>query len=124
MWDSVKDILIYHTAEPLLFSSGLFLWLFTGFYLVYALLRHKDTARLLFVLLFSYYFYYKSSGIYFFLLAIVTVSDFLIALFMDRTKSGRGRKCLVALSLVIDLGLLCYFKYTNFFVQVIASFSC
>ena len=85
MWDTVKDILTYHPVEPLLFSSGLFLWLFTGFFFVYALLRHKDTARLLFVLLFSYYFYYKSSGFYFFLLGIVTISDFLIAQFMDKT---------------------------------------
>ncbi len=123
MWDTVKDILTYHPVEPLLFSSGLFLWLFTGFFFVYALLRHKDTARLLFVLLFSYYFYYKSSGFYFFLLGIVTISDFLIAQFMDKTGNKIWRKCLVALSLFIDLGLLCYFKYTNFFGQVIASFT-
>ena len=117
MWDTVKDILTYHAAEPMLFSSGLFLWLFAGFFCIYLLLRERTTARLLFVLLFSYYFYYKSSGTYFFLLAIVTVSDFLIAQWMEKTKNRVGRKWLVTLSLFIDLGLLCYFKYTNFFGQ-------
>ena len=121
MWDTVKDILTYNPAEPMLFSSGLFLWLFAGFFCIYMLLQKRTTARLLFVLLFSYYFYYKSSGTYFFLLAIVTVSDFYIAQVMDKTANKIGRKWLVTLSLLIDLGLLCYFKYTNFFGQMIAS---
>ena len=121
MWDTVKDILTYHATEPMLFSSGLFLWLFAGFFMVYVLLRHKDTARLLSVLLFSYYFYYKSSGTYFFLLAIVTVSDFLIAQWMEKTENRAGRKWLVTLSLAIDLGLLGYFKYANFFGTMLAT---
>jgi D-alanyl-lipoteichoic acid acyltransferase DltB (MBOAT superfamily) len=104
----------------MLFSSGLFLWLFVGFFCIYLLLQQRTTSRLLFVLLFSYYFYYKSSGTYFFLLAIVTVSDFLIAQWMEKTENRAGRKCLVTLSLFIDLGLLCYFKYTNFFGEMIA----
>ena len=123
MWDIVRDILTYNPAEPMLFSSGLFLWLFAGFFCIYMLLQKRTTARLLFVLLFSYYFYYKSSGTYFFLLAIVTVSDYLIAHWMDKTENKAGRKWLVTLSLFIDLGLLCYFKYTNFFGQMLASFS-
>ena len=123
MWDTVRDILAYHPTEPMLFSSGVFLWLFAGFFCIYLLLKKHTTARLLFVLLFSYYFYYKSSGIYFFLLAIVTVSDFLIARWMDRLENKAGRKWLVTLSLLIDLGLLGYFKYTNFFGQMLASFS-
>ena len=123
MWDTLRDILTYHPAEPMLFSSGVFLWLFAGFFCIYLLLQRRTTARLLFVLLFSYYFYYKSSGTYFFLLAIVTVSDFLIAQWMDKTQNRAGRKWLVALSLFVDLGLLCYFKYTNFFGQMIASLS-
>ncbi|RAZ73158.1 MBOAT family protein, partial [Klebsiella oxytoca] len=72
------------------------------------------TARILFVTLFSYYFYYKSSGTYFFLLALVTVCDFLLAQWMDRTEGRWKRKGLVTLSLGVNLGLLAYFKYTNF----------
>ena len=101
--------LTYHPDDPMLFSSGLFLFLFLAFAFVYMLLQHTRTLRLLFVTAFSYYFYYKSSGLYFVLLAIVTLSDYWIARMVLR------KKCLVALSLLIDLGMLGYFKYTNFF---------
>ena len=126
------SLLSYNPQEPLLFSSGLFLFLFLGFSFVYMLLRRHLQPRLLFVTLFSYYFYYKSSGLYFFLLAIVTVSDYLIArriqTLADRSLTEKGkerclrrrRKWLVALSLMIDLGLLGYFKYTNFFAGMVS----
>lgn len=126
------DLLTYNPKEPLIFSSGLFLILFLGFSFIYMLLRHKFQPRLFFVTLFSYYFYYKSSGIYFFLLAVVTISDFLIARRIH-TLAGRSvadecearsnlrcRQWLVALSLFIDLGLLAYFKYTNFFAGMVS----
>ena len=107
--------LTYNPDEPLLFSSGLFLFLFLGFSFVYMLLQRTDTLRLLFVTAFSYYFYYKSSGFYFFLLAVVTLSDYALAHLICRTKSRGTRRLLLCTSLAVDLGLLFYFKYTNFF---------
>lgn len=121
IFQSLLEVLRYNPEQPLIFSSGLFFWLFAAFIIVYALLRKASTARLLFVLAFSYYFYYKCSGFYFFLLAVVTVSDFAIAALIGRTASRAARKWLVALSLLIDLGLLGYFKYTNFLGQLLAS---
>ncbi|MDR0938392.1 MAG: MBOAT family protein [Mediterranea sp.] len=119
--DRLKAVFAYDPAAPMIFSSGLFLWLFAAFLVVYLLLRRRDTARILFVTLFSYYFYYKSSGTYFFLLAVVTVSDFLIGRLMGRVQARWKRKLLVTASLTVNLGLLCYFKYTNFFGGVLAS---
>ena len=90
MWDidfnRLRDVFVYDPQAPMIFSSGIFLWLFAAFILVYLLLQHRLTARLLFVTAFSYYFYYKSSGTYFFLLALVTASDFFIARFMAGTS--------------------------------------
>jgi len=63
--------LIYQPQSPMIFSSGIFLFLFLGFTLIYNLLGKADTLRILFVTLFSYYFYYKSSGLFFWLLALV-----------------------------------------------------
>ena len=117
----LKEVFTYDPQAPMIFSSGIFLWLFAAFMVVYVLLQHKYTARILFVTLFSYYFYYKSSGTYFFLLAIVTVCDFLLAQLMYRTEGYWKRKGLVTLSLGVNLGLLAYFKYTNFLGGVIAS---
>ena len=51
----VADILLYNPREPLLFSSGAFLFIFLVFMVVYYCLRNKVDARLLFVTLFSYY---------------------------------------------------------------------
>lgn len=118
-WTKLADILTYDPRQPMIFSSGLFLFLFLGFSLIYALLQKRTTARLLFVSAFSYYFYYKSSGVYFFLLGIVSVSDYLLAARMARTETLWKRKMLVVVSLCINLGLLCYFKYTNFFYEIL-----
>jgi D-alanyl-lipoteichoic acid acyltransferase DltB (MBOAT superfamily) len=122
MFERIIQQLTYHPDEPMLFSSGLFLFLFLGFTFVYMMLQYQRTLRLLFVTAFSYYFYYKSSGFYFFLLAVVTLSDYLIAMVIARYRERHGEETgrvlpliLVTLSLLIDLGLLGYFKYTNFF---------
>jgi D-alanyl-lipoteichoic acid acyltransferase DltB (MBOAT superfamily) len=114
---------VYDPHAPMIFSSGIFLWLFAAFILIYLALQKKLTARLLFVTAFSYYFYYKSSGFYFFLLAVVTVFDFFIARFMNQTDIKWERKAWVVLSVFINLGLLAYFKYTNFLLDIWAGFT-
>ena len=114
--------LLYQPDSPMIFSSGIFLFLFLAFTLIYNLLGKADTLRILFVTLFSYYFYYKSSGLFFWLLALVTTSDYFIAkAIAGVTEKGGMAKTLVALSLVLDLGLLVFFKYTNFLGETICA---
>ena len=126
MIERLISILTYNPKSPLIFSSGLFLFLFFGVSFVYMLLQRRSNLRILFVTLFSYYFYYKSSGHYFFLLALVTTTDYFIAEAIGRMKTGSNgsvpkMKLLLFLSLFIDLGLLAYFKYTNFFAGMLAA---
>ena len=121
-FDKLIGLLRYDSHAPLIFNSGFFLFLFLAFTIVYYLLRNKETARILFVTLFSYYFYYKSSGAHFLILAAVTASDFLIARQIARVDKRTG-KWLIALSLLIDLGMLAYFKYTNFLIGIWNSMS-
>jgi len=122
-WSLLLQQLTYDPSSPMIFSSGIFLLLFLGFSLVYLALGKQTTLRLLFVTAFSYYFYYKSSGFYFFLLAIVTVSDFFLARMISQVRdvSRMTARFLIFLSLLLDLGLLFYFKYTNFFGSLWAS---
>ena len=115
----VRELLTYDASAPLIFNSGLFLFLFAGFLAGYVALRRTTTLRILYVIAFSIYFYYKSSGIYFLLLVFVSVCDYIIAHAIARTADKRGRKQLVALSVVINLGMLAYFKYTDFFIEII-----
>ena len=120
-FEKLKTLFLYNPNEPMLFNSGLFLFLFFAFLIAYTALKNRFTPRLIFVILFSYYFYYKSSGFYFLLLAIVTVCDFFLAKQIARTKDNLARKLWLTLSLCIGLGMLAYFKYFNFFGATISS---
>ncbi|HWB63091.1 MAG TPA: MBOAT family O-acyltransferase, partial [Chitinophagales bacterium] len=108
----------YNPKEPLLFSSGFFLFLFMGFISIFYLLHKKHNVKLLYVVLFSLYFYYKSSGIYFFLLILSTVVDYNLANFIYNADSQWKKRALLIFSLVLNLGLLGYFKYTNFLYEI------
>ena len=112
------ELLRYDATAPLIFNSGLFLFLFVGFAGIYLLLRRATTLRILYVIAFSIYFYYKSSGIYFLLLLFAAISDYLIGNAIARTEDKTTKKRWVALSVIINLGMLGYFKYTNFFIEM------
>lgn len=118
MWESIVGLLKYDPKAPMIFSSGIFLFLFSGFTLFYGFMRRKPMLRMGYVLLFSLYFYYKSSGLYFLLLLFVATSDFCIGRVMAETVKQSTRKWLVFMSVAINLGLLGYFKYTNFFIGI------
>lgn len=120
-FSKLGDILMYQHNVPILFSSGLFFFLFIGFLMIYMSLRTHTLARIIYVTLFSLYFYYKSSGLWFGLLVFTATSDFCIAQGIFHTSSKWGRKLLVMLSLCINLGMLGYFKYFNFLFEIIAT---
>ncbi|HYG00798.1 MAG TPA: MBOAT family protein [Chryseosolibacter sp.] len=115
--DNLFRLFAYDPAQPLIFNSGLFLFLFTFFLFVYTRISHAYRPKLIFVTLFSLYFYYKSSGVYFLLILVSTVSDFNLAKLLHNTSFDWKRKLLVALTLLINLGMLGYFKYTNFIYE-------
>jgi D-alanyl-lipoteichoic acid acyltransferase DltB (MBOAT superfamily) len=108
---------LYNPLEPLIFSSGLFLFLFTAFVWIYIVLSPTQKPKLIFVTLFSLYFYYKSSGAYFLLLLLATVVDYTLARLIYTSDVKWERKFFLILSLSINLGVLAYFKYTNFLLE-------
>ena len=116
--DRVLPLLSYDPQAPMLFSSGLFLFLFAAFAFFYGFMRRTPALRIWYVIAFSLYFYYKSSGIYLLLLVGVSVSDFWIGRAIAHVSSRRAQRALVALSIAADLAVLGYFKYTNFFIEI------
>jgi len=74
-------------------------------------------ARLPLIVVASYVFYGSWDHRFLLLLLISTVSDYLIALMLGRTEYEFKRKLLLVASLVINLGILGFFKYFNFFVD-------
>lgn len=120
-WSKILELLKYNKEAPLLFSSGMFLFLFFFFTLFYNLLKKRPTSKIIYVILFSYYFYYMSSGLFFLLLALTTTVDFALALLMGNAKTKRRRKLFLVLSICFNLGMLGFFKYTNFFGEIVTS---
>jgi D-alanyl-lipoteichoic acid acyltransferase DltB (MBOAT superfamily) len=116
------EIFEYQPDSPLMFSTGLFLFLFFGFFIIYNSLRNKLLVRIIYVCLFSLYFYYKTSGIWFLLLIFTATSDFVTGRMIASTQTKTGRKLWVALSVGMNLGMLTYFKYTNFLYELSINF--
>ena len=116
------QIFAYDPSSPLVFTQFYF-WAFFG--VVYALFTFFKSKRLLrnaFLFFASLFFYYKTSGLSILILLFVICSDFFIARRMVRKAPGSfGRKAWLILSVCIDLGLLCYFKYAYFLTDVLSS---
>ncbi len=109
----------YNPKAPMIFSSGFFLFLFLGFIAIYSLVYKQNTLKNIYLTLFSIFFYYKSSGLYFILLLITAVVDYNLAKQIARTEIKQKRILFLVLSLVVNIGMLIYFKYTNFFLGII-----
>ena len=112
--DNILQQLSYDPANPMLFSCGLFWVLFLVFLPIYAMLKRRRLQMMIFVLAFSLYFYYKSSGWFFLLLVCTSLCDWLLSRAIASSVNRLHRKLLAALSIVISLSVLGYFKYANF----------
>ncbi|MDD3162324.1 MAG: MBOAT family protein [Bacteroidales bacterium] len=119
--DKLLQLFVCNPKEPLIFNSGMFLFVFCGFLILYNLVKKNLTMKVIWVLLFSYYFYYKSSGFYLVFLLISTVLDYLIGLQIGRVKTQMAKKCFVFLSVSFHLALLGYFKYFNLTLELFAN---
>ena len=118
VWQRLISLLSFDALSPMTLASGFFLFAFVLFMSGYMLVRRRANLRNIYVLLFSLYFYYKLSGLYLLLLLFVAVSDFLIGGCVARCKEqGRSSRGWVALSVVINVAILTYFKATNTFVD-------
>ncbi len=110
---------VYNPKEPMIFSSGFFLFLFLGFIAVYSIVYKHNRLKNIYLTLFSIFFYYKSSGLYFILLLITAVVDYNLARQIARTEIKQRRTLFLVISLVVNIGMLIYFKYTNFFLGIV-----
>ena len=112
------ELFRYQPNSPMLFSTGLFLFLFVGFYIIYHSLQNHQRTRIFYVILFSLYFYYKTSGLWLVLLLFTATSDFFLGQLIWGAKGKIRKKLWVTLSICINLGMLTYFKYTNFLYEL------
>ena len=141
------NLLSFDSSHPLLFTQIHF-WVFlTIIYSLFCFIvsvgerrsRRKSpgktntmsTARRLwrngYLFIVSLFFYYKTSGNYVLLLILATVLGYSLgmlfrSLVRKEQQSGRStlgiRKALMVLGVVVNLAVLCYFKYAYFFTDI------
>jgi hypothetical protein len=115
----LSSLLSYDENNPLIFSTASF-WLFFLIVLAgYSIIYKKLFIRNFYLFLISLFFYYKSGGILLFLLIFVTLIDFTCGLLIFRAKTRYMKRLIVLFSLISNLGILAYFKYTGFFVSTV-----
>jgi len=117
--DILRNIFVYDKTAPLIFTR-FFFWAFfaivlLGYSLVYK--RKNRSVRAGYLFIASLFFYYKSSGFFFFILLFSTLVDYFIGKGIYSSKNEISKKILVALSVVVNLTVLAYFKYSYFFID-------
>jgi alginate O-acetyltransferase complex protein AlgI len=125
-------------AKPILFVEFRFLWIFALIFGVNWMLR-SNTSRKVWLLVCSHVFYgcfFIGNPLEFFpnlfagkwselptgwwfpsLLWFSTIMDYFVGVGIEDAKDDRRRKLWVAGSLLVNLGVLCFFKYYSFFDQ-------
>lgn len=98
----------------MVFSSLIFLFLFLPTFLLCYFIPKKRKTKNIVLLIFSLLFYGYGEPIYVLLMILSIIVNYFIVLWMD--KSSKPKKWLI-IDLVFNLGLLFFFKYTNFFLD-------
>lgn len=98
----------------MVFSSLIFLFLFLPTFLLCYFIPRKRKTKNIVLLIFSLLFYGYGEPIYVLLMILSIIVNYFIVLWMD--KSSKPKKWLI-IDLVFNLGLLFFFKYTNFFLD-------
>ncbi len=106
----------------MLFNSFDFAVFLPIVYILYWFIFNKNvTLRNVFLLVASYIFYGFWDWRFLPLIALSSITDFFLGLQLARTNDKRKRKLLLVISLVVNLGILGFFKYYNFFVESFVS---
>ncbi|MGD8779570.1 MAG: MBOAT family O-acyltransferase [Ignavibacteria bacterium] len=122
LFENILNIFSYNPLEPLLFNSGFFLFFFLACLIFSHLFVNNHRAKVMFLLTTSLYFYYKSSGVFFILVIISSLIDYFAGHYIYISGTKTQKKLLLVISIITNLGILGYFKYTNFFLDTLNSF--
>ncbi|MGD9493282.1 MAG: MBOAT family protein [Bacteroidales bacterium] len=100
----------------MVFSSIVFLLYFLPAFLLTYYFADKKYKNFV-ILAFSIFFYSWGAPKFIFVILGTTFLDFHLVKWMSQTKNDLHRKLMLTLSVSVNLGLLFYFKYSNFFIE-------
>ena len=107
----------------MLFNSIDFFIFLPVVFCLYWTLRNLRVQNLLIVVA-SYFFYGWWDWRFLLLILLSTLVDYSVGLGLSATRNPSKRKCLLWLSIIVNLGVLGFFKYYNFFLEnFISAFS-
>ncbi len=115
----LRNVFSFDENSPLLFTQMHFWVFFCIVFAGFALMQKRTLMRNAYLMAVSLLFYYKTSGLFVGLLLLVTCSDFLIAQRIYACSERWRKRLWLTLSVTLDLGILCYFKYSYFFADII-----
>ena len=102
----------------MLFNSFEFLLFFPLVFVLHWFVFNKGkSSQNLFLIVVSYFFYSCWDWRFSFLLGFSTILDYYSGLFISNSNDINTKRNWMRLSIFINLGILCYFKYTNFFIE-------
>ena len=105
----------------MLFNSPEYAYLLIGAFAASWFFARRLRARTVVLLLASYLFYASWNAKYLLLIFFSSSLDFAIGHFLGRTNHPLHRRALLGISVTVNLGILCVFKYFNFFAQEVAA---
>jgi len=102
----------------MLFHSAPFFWLFAITFAVYWWALRSQRARNVWLLLASVVFYAHWNAWLVLLVVFTAIFDYWMARWLEGARSPAARRWLLAGGVALPLGLLAFFKYTNFLVDL------
>jgi D-alanyl-lipoteichoic acid acyltransferase DltB (MBOAT superfamily) len=104
----------------MIFNTPIFFWFFCIFILFYGFAFLKQTPKVYMLLVSSLVFYGAWNYSFIPLLVGSGIADYFIAQAIGNASSQRNKKRWLALSIVINLGILATFKYADFAIASVA----
>ena len=117
-FNKLQQLFVYDPTNQLYFSTSFFLFFFFILLIFYRIFSFSKNLKIYTIIFFSLFFYYKDSGYFFLLLFFSTFINFYFGSWIYKSKSDLVKRILFISILTINLGLLIYFKYTNFFIRI------
>lgn len=115
----LKSIFLFNPDEQWIFTNFYFWVFFVIVFAIFSLFHSRILLRNTFLFFASLFFYYKTSELFVLILIFTTFFSYWAGSKIFKAKTEGGKKTYLLLGLIVNLMLLCYFKYSYFLTDVV-----
>lgn len=120
-FERIADLFKPNQFDPLVFGTSFFIFYFFAFLAVFHILGKTKNIKIWTIIFFSVFFYYRSAGSFVLLLVFSALFNFYAGKWLFNTQNTFLRKSIFLVSIIINLCVLVYFKYTNFLLEILTN---